>query len=76
MIEAFDAGNTAEAIRLHLSLLPIYKACFLASGNPACVKRGLEIAGFETGGLRLPLVAASDADTAVIRKACEGLGLA
>lgn len=75
MIAAYDAGQVAEAARLHQSLLPIYKACFLASGNPACVKRALALAGFETGGLRLPLVEATATDTTVIQKACVDLGL-
>lgn len=75
MIRQFQAGDVAAAARTHQSLIPIVKACFLASGNPPCVKRGLEIIGFPVGGLRLPLVPASDSDTATIRQACEGLGL-
>jgi dihydrodipicolinate synthase/N-acetylneuraminate lyase len=39
------------------------------------VKRGLEIIGFPVGGLRLPLVPASEADTATIRTTCADLGL-
>ncbi|MGE5532262.1 MAG: 4-hydroxy-tetrahydrodipicolinate synthase [Bacteroidota bacterium] len=75
MIAEFNAGNVKEAAQIHQSLLPIYKACFLGSGNPACVKRALEVAGFPTGGLRLPLVSATEADTSIIRQACAGLGL-
>jgi 4-hydroxy-tetrahydrodipicolinate synthase len=76
MIAAFDSGNVKEAAQIHQSLLPIYQACFLGSGNPACVKAALETAGFPTGGLRLPLVPATEADISVIRQACAGLGLA
>lgn len=75
MVAAFDRGEVGEAARLHQSLLPMYKACFLASGNPACVKRGLQLAGLQVGGLRLPLVEASESDTAVMRAACQELGL-
>jgi 4-hydroxy-tetrahydrodipicolinate synthase len=75
MIGHFVAGRVSEAARVHQSLLAIYKACFLGSGNPACVKRGLEIIGFPVGGLRLPLVPASEADTETMRQACAGLGL-
>jgi 4-hydroxy-tetrahydrodipicolinate synthase len=75
MVAAHIAGRVDEAARIHQSLLPIYKACFLGSGNPACVKRGLDIIGQPTGGTRLPLVEATDADTEVIRRACAGLGL-
>ena len=75
MIEHFEAGRTQEAACAQQSLLPVYKACFLASGNPACVKRGLEIIGFSVGGLRLPLVEANGADTETVRQACAKLGL-
>jgi len=75
MIQEFQQGNIAQAAQLHHSLLPLYKACFGPSGNPACVKRGLEIVGFPVGGLRLPLVPASEADTQAMREACQSLGL-
>lgn len=75
MVEAFHAGETESAWTLHYRLMPLVNACFLASGNPACVKRALEICGFPVGGVRLPVVPASDADTQTIRAACEGLGL-
>ncbi len=75
MIAAFHAKDTQKAWMLHHRLLDMCDACFQASGNPACVKRGLEICGFDTGGVRLPVVPASDKDTAVLRKACEDLGL-
>ena len=75
MVRAFEAGDVKRAAKLHQSLLPIYKACFLASGNPACVKRGLQLVGLEVGGLRLPLVEATATDTESMRSACAGLGL-
>jgi len=75
MIRQFKAGDVVTAAKTHQSLVPIIKACFLASGNPPCVKRALELTGFPVGGVRLPLVPASEADTATIRQACAGLGL-
>ncbi len=75
MVESFHAGETERGWTLHHRLMPLVNACFLASGNPACVKRALEICGFPVGGTRLPVVPASDADTQTIRAACEGLGL-
>ncbi len=76
MIASFKAGNTERAAELHHALMPLFNACFLASGNPPCVKSALSICGFETGGTRLPVVPASDCDTAKIRTACEKLNLA
>ena len=76
MISAFHAKDTARAWRLHFRMLDIYEACFLPSGNPACVKRALEICGFPVGGCRLPIVEASEKDTARIGEVCKALGLA
>ncbi len=75
MIDAFKAGDVARAADLHCRLSPLFDCLFLPSGNPPCVKRALEICGFPVGGLRLPMVPASDADTEVIRKVCEELDL-
>lgn len=75
MIVAFEAGDVRRAAQVHQQLAPICKACFLASGNPACVKCGLETIGVPVGGLRLPLVPASEADAAVMRATCERFGL-
>ena len=75
MCDSFAAADNAAAAKLHQRLMPLVQACFLASGNPACVQRALEICGFPVGGSRLPVVPASEADTATIRAACEELGL-
>lgn len=75
MVKHYEAGQVEAAARAHQSLVAIYTACFQASGNPACVKRGLEIIGFPVGGLRLPLLPASESDTETMRRACAGLGL-
>ena len=76
MTSAFSAGETAKAAALHQRLMPLFNACFLGSGNPACVKCALEVCGFPVGGTRLPVVPASAADAEVIRAACVKLGLA
>ena len=76
MISAFHDWDTQRAWQIHHKLLPIFEAAFLPSGNPACIKRALQICGFDCGGLRLPLVEASDEDTARIRRVCQDLGLA
>lgn len=76
MIDCYHNGDVARAAELHHRLTPLFEACFLPSGNPACVKRALEICGFPVGGTRLPIVPASEADTAKIREVCERLGYA
>ncbi len=76
MISAFHDWDTGRAWQIHHKLLPIFEAAFLPSGNPPCIKRALQICGFDCGGVRLPLVEASDEDTARIRRVCQELGLA
>jgi 4-hydroxy-tetrahydrodipicolinate synthase len=76
MIHAFHAKDTRRAWHLHYKLLDMFEACFLSSGNPACVKYGLEVCGFPVGPSRLPVVPASEKDRAQIRQVCEALGIA
>ena len=76
MISAFHDWDTRRAWQIHHKLLPIFEAAFLPSGNPPCIKRALQVCGFDCGGVRLPLVEASDEDTARIRRACQDLSLA
>ena len=76
MIDCYHNGDVSRAAEIHGRLLPLYHACFLASGNPPCVKRALEVCGFPVGGTRLPVVPASEKDTATIREVCEKLGYA
>jgi len=75
MIAAFDAKETKKAWEIHYQLLDMFDACFLTSGSPACVKRGMELCGFDCGGLRLPLVPATEKDTACILRVCQNLDL-
>lgn len=75
MLNAFHARDTQTAWQLHHKLLDMCDACFLPSGNPACVKRALEVCGFDPGEVRLPVVKASEKDTARIREVCASLGL-
>ncbi|NLO06420.1 MAG: 4-hydroxy-tetrahydrodipicolinate synthase [candidate division WS1 bacterium] len=76
MMDCYHNGEVARATELHHRLMPLFDACFLASGNPPCVKRALEVCGFPVGGTRLPVVPASEKDTATIREVCERLGYA
>lgn len=55
MIQAFQAGDVRRALELHLRLWPLFKVLFITT-NPTPVKAALALAGFDVGGLRLPLV--------------------
>jgi 4-hydroxy-tetrahydrodipicolinate synthase len=66
LVEAFVAGDVARARALHEQLLPIYSGIFRTQGT-ILVKAALDLLGFPVGGVRLPLVAATDAEREVLR---------
>ena len=58
MIDAFFAGQVGRATELHLRLWPLFKVLFITT-SPTPVKAAMALAGFDCGGLRLPLVEAT-----------------
>jgi 4-hydroxy-tetrahydrodipicolinate synthase len=48
-------GEHTRALKLHLELLPLFKALFMTA-NPIMVKEALRLTGFDVGICRLPLV--------------------
>ncbi|HUY40167.1 MAG TPA: 4-hydroxy-tetrahydrodipicolinate synthase [Candidatus Dormibacteraeota bacterium] len=54
MFDAFRAGETAEAARIHASLLDLIDALF-ATSSPIPVKWAMAQLGFDVGACRLPL---------------------
>ncbi len=73
MVEAQAAGDHTRALRLHLELMPLMKALFITS-NPIMVKKALELQGFPVGGCRLPLIEASEAQTAELQRVMRHVG--
>jgi 4-hydroxy-tetrahydrodipicolinate synthase len=74
LVDAALAGDTAEALRLHRRLLPIFVGIFATQGA-ILVKAGLELQGRGVGGVRLPLVPATDDQRAELARALEASGL-
>jgi len=68
------AGDEAGAAAIDDELRPLYKALFVST-NPIPVKEALNLLGHEVGGLRLPLVPASDEERAVVADALQRLGV-
>ena len=68
MIEAHLAGDAAKASKLHQKLSVLTKALFSVT-NPIGLKVALTEAGFDCGGLRLPLTWPSPAQAEPIRTA-------
>jgi 4-hydroxy-tetrahydrodipicolinate synthase len=63
-----------QRAQIHNSLTDLFEALAVTT-NPIPVKAALNMAGHRVGGLRLPLVEASDEESAVIRAALERHGL-
>jgi 4-hydroxy-tetrahydrodipicolinate synthase len=61
MIQAFQTGDVKRALGIHLRLWPLFKVIFITT-NPTPVKAALAMAGFDVGGLRLPLIEATPAE--------------
>jgi 4-hydroxy-tetrahydrodipicolinate synthase len=59
---------------IHESLADLFKALFVTT-SPIPVKAALDMLGHDVGGLRLPLVEASEDERAVVRDALERHGL-
>ncbi len=74
MIEAFLAGDVSTALRLHRQLLPIYTGIFATQGA-ILVKAGLDLLGRGVGGVRLPLVVATEAEIEALRGSLAAAGL-
>ena len=74
MIEAFERGDTAEALRLHRQLLPIFTGIFRTQGA-ILVKGGLRMRGMDVGPMRLPQVDATDHELSHLREDLAAAGL-
>jgi 4-hydroxy-tetrahydrodipicolinate synthase len=77
MRDLYDAaidGDGSRAAAIDAELSPIYKAMTVTS-NPIPVKTALELLGVIGATVRLPMVAASEAEREAIRSALEEAGL-
>jgi 4-hydroxy-tetrahydrodipicolinate synthase len=76
MMDAFWNNDMKTAREIHLRLLPVVDALFPPAGaNPAPVKAGMQMQGFNCGGLRLPLVPATVEEKKALEQAMQGAGL-
>src|SRR5262245_4013499 len=61
MIDAFTAGDVTRARQLHYELIPLYDGLFRNQGA-VMSKAALDLLGLPGGAVRLPLLAATDAE--------------
>ncbi|MBP2017632.1 4-hydroxy-tetrahydrodipicolinate synthase [Symbiobacterium terraclitae] len=74
LIQAFLAGDTAQAAAWHRRLLPVFRGLFAVT-NPILVKAALNMTGFPVGPVRLPLVDATEAQKEALRAALAEAGV-
>ena len=74
MVRRFREGDTEGSRRIHEELAPAYELLAVTTG-PIQIKAALNLIGQDVGGLRLPLVEASDEERAQIRDCLERLGV-
>lgn len=74
LMQAHRQGRPADAVTLHRQLLPIFTGIFAAPGC-VLVKAGLELRGRGVGGVRLPMVAATEEERAELSRCLSAAGL-
>jgi 4-hydroxy-tetrahydrodipicolinate synthase len=74
LVRRSKEGDREGAAELERELRPVVDALSVTT-NPIPVKAGLQLAGWEVGGLRLPLVEATAAEREVVREALERVGV-
>jgi 4-hydroxy-tetrahydrodipicolinate synthase len=74
VVRRFQAGDTEGARELDRQLAPAIDLLRVIV-NPIAIKCALNLLGHEVGGLRLPLVDASEAEREAVRGCLERLGL-
>ncbi len=75
-VRRFDAGDHAGALEVFSATLPVVEAMNGAGAQAVMVKAALELLGaHDNREMRLPNVAATDADVAHVRDALEAVGL-
>ena len=72
-VQAFRAGDVERARQIDEELAPAYEILGVTVG-PIGIKAALNLRGHEVGGLRLPLVEATDDEKDTIRGCLERLG--
>jgi 4-hydroxy-tetrahydrodipicolinate synthase len=74
MIRLYKQGDHVEARRMNEALEPAYELLKVQT-NPIAIKAALNILGHDVGGLRLPMVEATEDEQARVRDCLERLGV-
>jgi 4-hydroxy-tetrahydrodipicolinate synthase len=75
IISAFNDGKNEEAMRIYLEYLPLMSVIMGLTTSPIPVKAATAMIGLDVGEPRLPLVAATEEQSAAIRSALQDVSL-
>jgi 4-hydroxy-tetrahydrodipicolinate synthase len=74
LIARFEQGDVAGAKEIEAELAPLIEALAVTT-NPIPLKAAMNMVGLDAGGLRLPLVEATEDEKAIVRETLERVGL-
>ena len=74
MVSAYRSGDVERARELHERAAPAYELLKVQT-NPIAIKAALNLRGHDVGGLRLPMVEATEDEAARVRDCLERLGV-
>ena len=75
MVNAWRAGNIAEAQRLHHKLFPLCRDMLSLATNPIPLKAAMKLLGRDTGEVRLPLTPLAESDVPRLKQTLQNYGL-
>ncbi len=75
MLNAWEAGKLAEAIRRHYKLFSLCRDMLGIATNPIPIKTAMKMLGRDTGELRLPMCPMDAASDAKLRGTLQAYGL-
>ena len=75
LIEAFESGDRAEALRWHRKLFPLCRDMLSLATNPIPIKAAMGMLGRDSGELRMPMTPLSSEQEAKLRTTLTDYGL-
>ncbi|MFT5299304.1 MAG: 4-hydroxy-tetrahydrodipicolinate synthase [Mariniblastus sp.] len=75
LVNAYAAGDTVEAQRMHHKLFPLCRDLLGLSTNPVPLKAAMAELGRDTGDLRLPMTPLNDAELESLRQTLANYGI-
>lgn len=75
LIQAWQAGNVAQAQQLHHKLFPLCRDMLGLATNPIPVKAAMQLLGKDAGGVRLPLTPLHESEIAKLKATLQTYGI-